>query len=195
MSGFWRIEPLAQTPNPALTAKAAADIAKVDRDGDTGKGANRWCVLQGMPHVMDSAGPIDVIQGGAEIVILTEILGVPRHIYIDGRKHPSEEVFDHTSLGNSVGAWRAGVLSVDTVGFSKGIGPFGAPRSEATHLAETFKVTGNRLVVTSTWTDRGVYSKPFTYTLVYDRMPADHTADNGYCDPRDHGAFLPGNLR
>lgn len=189
------METPATAPKPVLKAKAAADIAKVAREGDTEADANKWCVIQGMPHLMDSAGPIDVIQGATEIVILAEKLAAARHIYTDGRKHPSEAIFDNTEIGNSVGHWNKGALNVDTVGFTKGIGPFGAPRTETSHLVETFKLAGDKLTVTSTWTDPAVYAKPFTYTLVYDRLPSDYSAQEYYCDPRDHGAFLPGNLR
>jgi hypothetical protein len=196
ISGFWRMNVPIEAPKPLLTTKARADMAKVQiNPPDTDKGLDNRCVLQGMPHVLDSAGPIDIIQGETEVVISAEKLSHFRHIYIDGRKHVSDDLFDHSSMGDSIGHWRGNSLMVETVGFSKGVGPFGAPLTDNTHLIETFKVVGDMLSVTSTWTDKFTFAKPFIYTLVYDRVQGAYTADNYYCDPRNNGFFLPGTLR
>jgi hypothetical protein len=195
LSGFWKMDPPTKAPAPQLKAAAKAAMSKIVREGDTDVEANKWCVHQGMPHVMDSAGPIDIIQGGQEITILTEVKAEPRHIYIDGRKHVDPDIFDFAVNGNSVGRWQGDTLIVDTVSFKDGIGPFGAPRTTRTHLVERFKVAGDKLTVTSTWSDPKTYAKPFTYALTYRRLPADYTAQGVYCDPRENGMYLPGALR
>lgn len=195
LSGFWKMDPPAKMPAPSLKPAAKAAMSKIVREGDTEADANKWCVHQGMPHVMDSAGPIDIIQGGQEITILAEVRAEPRHIYIDGRKHVDPDVFDFAVNGNSIGRWQGDTLVVDTLYFKDGIGPFGAPRTTRTHLVERFKVAGDKLTVTSTWTDPKTYAKPFTYALTYRRLPADYTARGVYCDPRDNGMYLPGALR
>ena len=59
--------------------------------------------FQGMPYVMDSAGPIEIRQSPGETMILAERLAVPRHIYFKLDERPSPDVFDFTAVGLSTG--------------------------------------------------------------------------------------------
>jgi hypothetical protein len=187
LSGYWRLVDRKSPAPPALTAWARAEMAKTKTDGEVDVEASRWCVPQGLPYLMTSAGALEFRTAPTEILMLAERLGIPRHIYTARRTHVSEDVFDHTPLGNSIGRWTGGVLTVDTVGFNKGVGPTGAPRTETAHLVERFQVSGDRLVVTSTWTDPKAFSRPYTYTLTYERLPAAYVGQENYCDPRDNG--------
>jgi hypothetical protein len=189
LSGYWKPVPAKTVPAPALTPWARAQMKKVKTKGDVDLEAVRWCVYQGLPYIMDNAGPIEIRRSPYEFVVASEQIAVPRHIYTSIAKHPSEDVFDNTVVGNSLGKWASGVLTVDTVGLKEGVGPAGAPRTGKSHVVEHFRLAdgGKRLLVTATWTDPKVFAKPYTYTLAYERLPDDYTPPAYYCDPRNNG--------
>jgi hypothetical protein len=191
-SGFWKLV-RREVPAPAeLTPAGAAAKAKLKARDDIDVEGVRWCVEQGLPYIMDNAGPIDIIVGPQELAILEEKIALPRHIYTVGQPHPDMTVFDNTPVGYSSGRWQGEhELVVETVGLSAGVGPAGAPRTETARLSETFKVVGDTLKVFTIWTDPATLRHPHRYTLVFQRLPANYTAEEYYCDPRDTGIARP----
>ena len=55
LSGYWRLKDKG-TAVPALTPWAQAEKSKPGHKGDVDLESDRWCIFQGMPYVMDSAG-------------------------------------------------------------------------------------------------------------------------------------------
>lgn len=195
LSGYWRLKNKG-TSVPAVTPWAKTEMSKPDRKGDVHLESDRWCIFQGMPYVMDNAGPIEIRQSPGETIILAERLAVPRHIYFKLKERPTADVFDFTPVGFSTGQRSGDSLVVTTDMFSEGIGLEGAPRTENARLVERFTVSkdGKQLVVNSTWTDAGVFKTPYRYTWTYERIPETYTAGFHYCDPRDNGVgnYPPG---
>ena len=66
-----------------------------------------------------------------------------------------------------------------------------APDHGMTSVCPTFKVVGDTLKVSTIWTDPATFRRPYRYTLVYQRLPADYTAQESYCDPRVNGVVHP----
>jgi hypothetical protein len=198
LSGYWRIKDKG-TVQPALTAWAKTEMGKVARKGDIDVDADRWCAFQGMPYVMDNAGPIRIVQAPDETAIIAERLAVPRHIYFKLAKRPDPEVFDFTPVGNTFGRKVGDTLVAETLFFNEGVGPEGAPRTQDAKLTERFRVLsgGKELQITSTWTDPKVLTKPYVYTWTYEKLPDDYTAVDFYCDPRENGVgnYPPGDPR
>lgn len=195
LSGYWRLADKG-TAEPVLTARAKTEMVKPDRKGDIDLESDRWCVFQGMPYVMGNAGPIEIRQSPAETIIVAERLAVPRHIYFQLKKRPSPDIFDFTVVGNSIGRRTGDALIVNTEMFSEGLGPDGVPRTEKAKLVERFQLLdgGQKLAVTSTWTDPDIFVKPYVYTWTYEKLPADYTVEPHYCDPRANGVgnYPPG---
>ena len=195
LSGYWRLKDKG-TATPALTARAKAEMSKPDRKGDIDVESDRWCVYQGMPYVMDNAGPIEIRQSPAETIIVAEHLAVPRHIYFRLKKRPTPDIFDFTPVGNAVGRRVGDTLVVDTGMFSDGMGPDGVPRGEKSKVVERFQVLegGEKLAVTTTWTDPDIFVKPYVYTWTYEKIPEGYTVEGKYCDPRVNGVgnYPPG---
>jgi hypothetical protein len=193
LTGYWRLTSHGAETAPVLTAWAKGEMKKVETKGDIDVESVRWCVFQGMPYVMDNAGPIDIIEAPNETVIAAERIAVVRHLYTTRQAHPSEDVFDNTVVGNSLGKWVGGVFVVDTVGFGKGVGAGGAPRTDKTHLVERFRLAdgGKHLTLTSTWSDPQVFAKPYVQTWIYERLPTGYSAEEYYCDPRANGVGHP----
>jgi hypothetical protein len=194
LSGYWRLKDKG-TAKPELTAWARAEMAKTEHQGDIDVDAVRWCVSGGLPYVMDNAGPIGIRQGLHETAIVAERVAIPRHIYFH-LKRPSADVFDFSPVGNSIGRRVGDALVAETLMFSPGVGPEGAPRTEKTRLVERFQLAdgGKTLKVASTWTDPKVFAKPYVYTWSYEKLPDDYTVQEHYCDPRENGVgnYPPG---
>jgi hypothetical protein len=195
LSGYWRLKDKGSSA-PVLTSWAKTEMSKPDRKGDVQLDSDQWCIFQGMPYVMDNAGPIEIRQSFGETIIVAERLAVPRHIYFKLDERPSPDVFDFTAVGFSTGQRAGDSLVVTTDMFTAGVGLDGAPRTEKAKLVERFKVSkdGKELVIASTWTDPEVFNKPYNYTWTYERIPEDYTASFFFCDPQANGVgnYPPG---
>ena len=192
LSGFWKLVKQETAAPAELVPAAVAAKAKLKARDDVDVEDVRWCVQQGLPYIMENAGPLDIIVGQEELVILEEQVALPRHIYTAGQPHPDMTIFDSTPVGYSSGRWLGNdELIVDTIGLSAGVGPVNAPRTESAKVSETFKVAGDTLKVSTIWTDPATFRRPYRYTLVYERLPAGYTAQESYCDPRANGVVHP----
>ena len=201
ISGYWELSfDSRHVPPAALAASVTPAMRAAKRKQD--EYATRWCNWIGMPAAMDATRPIDIRQGRREIVMNFETIATPRHIYLDRTKHIDKDVYDATTMGDSIGRWEGDTLVVDTVGFdgAKGLSaiPGGGFRTSESHLVERYRLmnNGGALSVTFTWSDPRVYRTPHTYEYRYYRAPASYEAQPPiWCDPFDEGraAFLTGS--
>ena len=174
LSGFWELRyDSFNVPQASLTPGTLAGAAAQMRHDIE---AVRWCDPIGMPAVMGDRAPIDLRQSASVIGIVAKPSSSERYIYLDGRKHPEKDELEGTTNGHSIGRWEGETLVVDTIGFNdRGITrlPGGGVRTPNSHLTERFRLiaNGQRLGVTSTWEDAGVFTKPHTYELRYYRIP------------------------
>ena len=189
LSGFWELRYWSRNiPKASLTPAAAS--ADRQAQGDKDFHAIRWCNHVGVPFMMDDGSPIDIRQSKNEIAITSQSNSPMRHVYLDGRAHPSADTFDPTTLGNSIGHWSGDTLIVDTIGFNDaGLNaiPGGGVRNQNSHLIEQYKLTdeGRKLQVTFTWMDDKMFAKPHTYAFMYEKLPSSTTAREWLCDPMD----------
>ena len=131
------------------------------------------------------SGGVHFVVSKDEVIFAGERGGI-RHIYMDGRPHPSP--FTPTGAGHSVGHWEGNVLVVDTVGLTPGAVPGGGMRSAATHLVERFEVAadGKAMTITYTWDDPAIYEQPHSYHYIFDRSPGNPPyAMEEWCDASD----------
>lgn len=144
------------------------------------------CRVLAFPFFMTSSPPFDILQRDDEILIISEREASSRHVYMDGRPHPAD--LESTSNGHSIGHWEDDTLVIDTVGFRGFAGvPGGGRRGPKTHLIERYQIVdnGQRLLVTFTWEDPTIYSKPHSYQLHYYKMPKTTYALEDPCDSGD----------
>lgn len=195
LSGYWRLVGK-NGAEPTLTERGRTEAAKPGHKGDVDIEGSRWCVFEGVPYVMDNAGPIEIRQSAAETIIVAERLAVPRHVYFR-LKRPTADTFDFTPVGLSTGRRAGNALLVDTDMFQDGLGPNGVPRTEKSKMAERFQLAdgGKKLVVTTTWSDPDIFAKPYVYTLTYERIAEPYRVQEYYCDPRANGVgnYPPGD--
>ncbi len=190
LSGFWELSSSWKSVPPAELLPSITK-ATLDKMRDADLISERWCRPIGMPALMDNGRPLGLLQGSYELLIATEANTAPRHIYFN-RPHVSAEIYDPTSIGDSIAHWDGDTLIVDTIGFHAKNGrmaiPGGGFRTEHSHLVEQFKIVkGSMLSVTSTWTDPTVFRTPHTYEYRYSKYPdlnyEPHAAIG--CDPYD----------
>ena len=63
LSGFWKLVKREAASPAELIPAAAAAKAKLKARDDVDVEEVRWCVQQGLPYVMENAGPIDIVVG------------------------------------------------------------------------------------------------------------------------------------
>ncbi len=162
--------------------------------GDVVSFASRWCQTFKYPFFMQHSAAWHIVQTDDEVIQIPEVHTFARHIYLDGRKHPSPLVPNVN--GHSVGRWQGSSLMVDTVGFTPGgRTPGGGHIGQATRLTEQFTLQdgGKKLQVIFTWEDPSIYLKPHKYELTYYRSPAESYALEDYChadDPVQGGSIV-----
>src|SRR6185369_11425432 len=139
LSGNWE---LSYDSRKVPRAKLAPTVtpARLDKHAKMDAHAIRWCNLMGMPFVMDSGRPIDIREGPTAIMIVAENVPNPRYLYKNRPTHISADVYDPSTLGDSIAHWEGDTLVVDTVGFHPDHGittiPGGGYRTDKSHLVE-----------------------------------------------------------
>jgi hypothetical protein len=200
ISGYWELSfDSRHVPPAVLAASVTPAMRAAKRKQD--EYALRWCNWIGMPAAMDATRPIDIRQGRRQVVMNFETIATPRHIYLDRTAHADKDVYDPTTMGDSIGRWEGDTLVVDTIGFdgAKGLSaiPGGGFRTSDSHLVERYRLLNNGavLAVTFTWSDPKVFRTPHTYEYRYYRAPATYEAQPPiWCEPFDNGrtGFLGG---
>lgn len=196
LTGFWTLRFDSQNvPKASLLPGITAKEIEAHQQQDLH--TIRWCQYVGMPYMMESQAPLDILQGKTQIVIVSETPSAVRHIYTDRNSHPDPLTFDTVRNGNSIGHWQGDTLIVDTIGFNnEGYTslPGGGFRTATSHLKERYHLAegGKELEVTFTWEDPKVFAKPHTYAFRYYRVPRGYNAGESFCDSNDQerGQFL-----
>ena len=124
LSGVWYIRlynpqinsTLGRLPPFTERGKSAWDArVKAEKDGSPIADASSYCWPHGVPRVMNSPYPLQIIQTAGETVIVHEVAHNVRHIYMD---QPHPQTLAASFMGDSVGHWDGDTLVVDTVGLN-----------------------------------------------------------------------------
>jgi len=159
--------------DPPMTpwGKAQFDAAKPSQ-GTRGVPLNETtdrvykCVPPGMPYIYLQFFPMQIIQTPKEVIELFESDHTVRHIYTDGRKHPTG--LKPSYNGHSIGHWEGDTLVVDTIGVKSRLwlDRLGHPESEQMHIVEHIRRADDKtLQVDFTFDDPKSYPQPWTAQL------------------------------
>ena len=133
---------------------------------------NANCLPSGVPRVIPTPYPLDIVQTPDAILIGIEVMHSFRIIHMDGRPRPAD--FKPTYLGYSAGHWEGDVLVVETTGLNgyTQVDEEGRPKSSALKVTERYmKRAPDQLEITYTLDDSGAYSRPWTARAQYRWAP------------------------
>jgi hypothetical protein len=119
------------------------------------------------------AEPFKIVQARKETMILYEVDGLHRQVFVDGRQFPGTVEFP-AYLGYSVGRWEGDTFVVETRGFNDRtpIDGSGHPRSEAMHVTERYhRRDFGHLDTELTFDDPAMYTRKFSVNIGYDLIP------------------------
>ncbi|HEY4028947.1 MAG TPA: hypothetical protein VGM25_01270 [Caulobacteraceae bacterium] len=150
------------------------------------------CFPHGMPRLMESPYPIEIVQTPGRVTFLHEVAHEVRRIYLD-QKQPANP--KETFLGHSVGHWEGDTLVVDTIGINgkSFIDDEGEAHSDKEHLTERYrKINGGRQIeLTMTVEDPVTLERPYSYKRVYEWRPDVRPAEY-ICEENNRNAPVNG---
>lgn len=154
--------------------------------------ASTQCFPHGMPRIMESPYPIEIVQIPGEIVFLHEVAHNARRIYLD---RPQPKNPKKTFLGHSVGHWEGDTLVVDTIGLNDRtfIDDEGNSHSDQEHTIERYRKIegGARLEMTMTIEDPVTLEHPYSYKRVLNWRP-DIVPQEYVCEENNRNAPVNG---
>lgn len=121
------------------------------------------CLPAGIPVADLFATPLKIVQTPRLIVILYEDMGLPRQVFLDGRRLPEDR--QPAWMGYSVGRWDGDTLVVESAGFNDQtwLDTFGYPHSTGMYVTERFlRRDFGHMETAITIDDPQMYTKPFT---------------------------------
>jgi hypothetical protein len=130
------------------------------------------CVPGGMPRIMTTPYPFEIVTQPNRVLILHEVSSQVRRIWTDGRPHPAD--LDPTYMGHSIGHWEGDTLVVDTVGM-RGDTVFdvtAAPHSDKIHVTERIRrLSPTKLEDQFVVEDPVAFTRPWRVVRTYDLKP------------------------
>ncbi len=121
------------------------------------------CLPSSFPWVYDAPdSPMEIVQTDKKLVMLFQVEGHWRQIFLDGRKNP--EGAPDTFMGYSTGRWEGKTLVVETVGINDltWIDRLGHPHSDALKVEERItRVAPDRMDIDFVFDDPKTYAKPW----------------------------------
>ena len=197
LSGIWTRTGRAANENfgkeaPPLQARAKA-VYEENRKGlapaDSGldeMDPTIYCMPHGMPRILASNSPFEIIQTPSQVVVLFEASQMQRRIYLDGRKLP--ENYPATYMGFSTGRYDGETLVVETTGLSDltWLDTSGTPHSDALRVTERIRRTDPKtLEMAFRFEDPKAFTRPVEDTKTYQIRSDWSIMENiGYCDDR-----------
>ena len=158
-----------------LTAAGKAAYAKNIaglKDGSITDAARRWCVPDGLPRVLATPYPFEIIQGPpGQVTIIYELNHQVRVIRLNKPMAAPEELLSFPSYnGYSVGRFEGDTLVVESAGFNEKtfLDATGAPHTDELRTVERMRKIGpRRLEIVITVRDPQYYTRDWQARFVY----------------------------
>jgi hypothetical protein len=154
--------------------------------------ASTQCMPHGMPRIMESPYPIEIVQTPERLTFLHEVAHNLRRIWLN-RDHPTK--VPQTVLGDSVGHWEGDTLVVDTVGLNDRtfIDDEGSSHSTQEHVIERYRKidNGSTLELVMTVEDPVTLEHPYSYRRVF-RWRPDVRPQEYVCEENNRNAPVNG---
>ena len=126
------------------------------------------CWYPGVPRIMQSPYPVQIVQTRDYVVILFEYMRLWRTFPLNGRPHPKN--MEPSFMGDSTARWEGDTLVVDTTNLKDApwtwLDTAGHQHSDVLHVIERFDRTPDNIGYEYTVDDPKMYSKPWTLQRV-----------------------------
>jgi hypothetical protein len=133
------------------------------------------CFLPGVPRIMYTPLPFQIVQVPTKMVMLFEYAHAIRHIYTNGNGHPAGHI--DWWLGDSRGRWDGDTFVVDSIHFNDEtwFDRAGNFHSDQLHVVERFTPTGpDHIAYEVTIEDPKVFTRPWKMSMpIYRRKEAN----------------------
>jgi hypothetical protein len=197
LDGVWILASSAKFENLELTPAGEAARGKYDYlTNDPGM----QCIPASITRVMHTPSPpIEIRQHADHVEINYEFMDVHRRVPLKPGLAASSAPYAaaaHRHLGRSVARYDGAALIVETEDIGAGVhdtlGMPGLPQSNQMRTVERFTASGNRMEIAVTHRDSVFYTRPYTATFSYLRLPDGKILPWG-CTPEeaDYKRFLP----
>ena len=168
LTGYWNIP---YVPNMALGHEENVPYTPVGqaafKNHDSKDDPTGFCLKPGVPRIMGSPYPMQIVQTPTQVLFLFEYMNLWRAIYTDGRPHHPR--VDSTFMGDSIGHWEGDTLVVDTVALNDRtwLDTAGHQHSDQLHVVEKLRRTGPASIAYELTVDDPVmYAKPWVSNRV-----------------------------
>ena len=153
----WKAE---QTRNAELTRKGLPPVT-----------SGMACLPEGMPGMMQSTFPMEVLETPGQVTIIQEAYNQVRRIYLDEKPLAPEDA-EPRFAGHSVGTWEGDTLVVRTVGVKDSVRFRNVPHSANMRITERIRLVNQDYMENQvTIEDPEYLTKPWTWTFMYKRWP------------------------
>jgi hypothetical protein len=161
--GYWNIP---YTPNIAANGKEA-DVPYTPvglaafKEHDSKDDPTSFCNYPGVPRVMQSPYPMQILQTKEYVIFAYEYMKMWRVIPTDGRPHPAR--VEPSFMGDSVGRWEGDTFIVETIGLNDKtwLDTAGHQHSDQLKVIERFTRTPNSIMMNYDIIDPVMYTRPW----------------------------------
>jgi hypothetical protein len=178
--------------NAEWEAKYQADLKRAATVAQSAKN----CFFP-FPMAMESPPMFQIVVTPEETLFVLESHDI-RHIYTDGRSHPSKDDLWPTRMGWSIGRWEGDTLVVQTISRqADNLIAFASPAllSEQARFTERIRRTGkDQLENVMTIEDPVALTRPWTVTLKYRRVTDLDALSTFDCYENDRNPVVDGKL-
>jgi len=163
--GFWTVP---YVPNMAQGKEDSVPYTDRGRaafqNHDSKDDPTSFCWYPGVPRIMQSPYPVQIVQTPEYFVILFEYMRLWRAVPLNGRPHPPN--MEPSFMGDSTGHWEGDTLVVDTTNLKDApwtwLDTAGHQHSDVLHVIERFERRPDNIAYEYTVDDPKMYSKPWT---------------------------------
>ena len=163
--GFWNVPyvpNMAQGKEENVPYTDRGRAAFKNHDSKDDPTANCW--YPGVPRIMQSPYPMQIVQTKDYVVLMFEYMHMFRALPLDGRPHPKN--MEPAFMGDSTAHWEGDALVVDTTNLKDApwtwLDTAGHQHSDVLHVIERFERKPDSIAYEFTVDDPKMYSKPWT---------------------------------
>lgn len=149
------------------------------------------CLPPGVPRIMASPFPFEIVQTPEITYILYEYMSQIRRVFMNGSAPPAMGL--PTFNGRSAGRWEGATLVIET----SDLNPISVldtthlPTSDALHVTERLRLlTADKLEATITLTDPKAYTEPWTVVRTYKRNKGEQILEY-VCEENNRNPIQP----